>query len=143
MPVFAGWVFNGFDTTRKRRTSAEMQAGVNPGEKEMIQADRTMHDRVSSAISEDLVGALCKTITRYKPVAAGLPKGYQVGDIEDANVLIQNSLWLSVPLGDLAEHDQVVTLRDRRRWADNQLEQIELFKKKFGEAAGRVARICV
>jgi len=143
MPVFAGWVFNGFDTARKRRTTAEIQAGVDPGEKEMIQADRTMHDRVSTAIADDLVAALRKTITRYDPVAAGLPEKYQVGDIEDANVLIQNSLWLSAPLGDLDQHEQVVTLRDRRKWADNQLEQIHLFKQKFREAAGRVARICV
>lgn len=143
MPVFAGWIFNGFDTARKRRTTAEIRAGVDPGDKEMIQADRTMHDRVTAAISDDLVGALRRSITRYDPIAAGLPEGFRVGDIEDANVLIQNSLWLSVPLSDLDKHEQVVSLRDRRKWADNQLEQIQLFQQKFGEAAQRIARVCV
>jgi cellulose biosynthesis protein BcsQ len=141
-PVFAGWIFNGFDTARKRRTAEEIRAGVDPGEKEMIQADRTMHDRVETAIADDLVNALRTSITRYEPVAANLPRGYRVGDIEDANVLIQNSLWLSVPLSDLNQHEQVVSLRDRRKWADNQIEQINLFRQKFGEAAENVVRIC-
>src|SRR4029077_10822605 len=33
-PVFAGWIFNGFDTARKRRAFA---VGAPTGEKEMIQ----------------------------------------------------------------------------------------------------------
>jgi chromosome partitioning protein len=142
MPVFAGWIFNGFDTARKRRTPSEIRDGIDPGEKEMIQADRTMHDRVAKAITEDLVGALRQTTSRYDPIATGLPENFRVGDIEDANVLIQNSLWLSVPLSDLDQHEQVVTLRDRRKWADNQFEQIRLFRQKFNEAADRIARIC-
>jgi hypothetical protein len=30
-----------------------------------------------------------------------------------------------VPLGDLDRHEQVVSLRDRKKWADNQVEQSE------------------
>jgi hypothetical protein len=101
-----------------------------------------MHDRVSAAIADDLVGVLRTSITRYGPVADELAGDFQVGDIEDGNVLIQNSLWLNVPLGDLNQHAQVVSLRDRRKWADNQIEQINLFKKKFGEVARRVVDIC-
>jgi len=142
-PVFAGWIFNGFDTARKRRSSAEIAADVDPGEKKMIQADRTMHARVASAIMEDLVTPLRKAITHYNPVANNLPENFRVGDIEDANVLIQNSLWLSVPLGDLDQHDQVVSLRDRRKWAENQLEQIKLFQDKFTEAATQIITACV
>lgn len=142
-PVFAGWIFNGFDTARKRRTSAEIEAGVTLGEKEMIQADRTMHGRVASAIADDLVTPLRRAITTYNPIADGLPDTFRVGDIEDANVLIQNSLWLSVPLSDLHLHEQVVTLRDRRKWAENQVEQIQLFERKFGETAQHIIRVCV
>jgi len=142
-PVFAGWVFNGFDTLRHRRTSQEVAAGAPLGAKEMVQADRTMHDRVVSAITDDLVASLQKRITNYDPIATGLPANYRVGDIEDANVLIQNSLWLNVPLGDLDQHEQVVSLRDRAKWAENQLEQIRLFKQKFGEFAVEVMRVCV
>jgi cellulose biosynthesis protein BcsQ len=142
-PVFAGWIFNGFDTARRRRTSAEIDAGVQLGEKEMIQADRTMHSRVATAVADDLVASLRRAITSYNPVAAGLPDNFRIGDIEDANVLIQNSLWLNVPLSDLHRHEQVVTLRDRRKWAENQVEQIQLFGRKFGEAAAHVISVCV
>lgn len=141
-PVFAGWVFNGFDTARKRRSREEIDAGVGLGEKEMVQADRTMHERVAKAITEDLVAPLNSSINHYAPVAEGLPENFRIGDIEDANVLVQNSLWLNVPLGDLAQHQQVSILRDRSSWADNQLEQIRLFKQKFQEAAAQVMCNC-
>jgi hypothetical protein len=141
-PVFAGWIFNGFDTARERRTSAEIARGVAPGNKKMIQADRTMHDYLSGAISEKLVDALKRDITTYVPIASGAVSGYRIGDIEDANVLIQNSLFLNVPLGDLDRHEQVASLRDRKKWADNQVEQIKLLKGKFAEAANNIIKIC-
>ena len=53
-PVFAGWVFNGFDTARKRRTRSEIEGGVPKGDKEMIQADETMHNKISEAVKSDI-----------------------------------------------------------------------------------------
>ena len=141
-PRFAGGVFNGFDTARARRTSAEIAQGLPPGEKKMIQADKTMHDHVAQAIKEKLVDILQREIRNYSPVAAEARPNYRIGDIEDANVLIQNSLWLNVPLGDLDKHEQVVSLRDRKKWADNQIEQIQLLKGKFSEAAENIIRVC-
>jgi chromosome partitioning protein len=57
--------------------------------------------------------------------------------------LIRSSLWLNVPLGDLDRHEQVVSLRDRKKWADNQVEQIKLLKNKFAEAANNIVKLCV
>ena len=108
----------------------------------MIQADRTMHNRVAEAIRDDLVKNLRK-ITDYVPIAPGLPVNYQIGDIEDANVLIQNSLWLNVPIGMLYRHEQVVSLQDRRRWAHNQVEQIDLIREKFDATAAYIETVCV
>lgn len=142
-PIFAGWIFNGFDTAKKRRSHEEITAKAPLGEKEMIQADRTMHERVSLAIKDDLVGNLQRKITAFLPIANGLPENFQIGDIEDANVLIQNSLWLSVPLGQLDKHKQVTSLQDRTNWARNQLEQIELIRGKFDQTASLVETICV
>jgi chromosome partitioning protein len=142
-PSFAGWIFNGFDTTRERRTTEEVRKGVALGDKKMIQADKTMHERISKAVLDDLVKPLKTHITHYIPVVENLPDLSQMGDIEDANVLIQNSLWLSVPLGQLGNHEQVVSLRDRRKWAENQIEQIKLFDSKFGELAENVIVSCV
>jgi cellulose biosynthesis protein BcsQ len=141
-PVFAGWIFNGFDTARKRRDPGEILANAPLGEKEMIQADRTMHGRISLAISDDLVAPLLK-ISGFGAIASGLPANYRIGDIEDANVLIQNSLWLNVPIGRLDAYDQVVSLQDRRRWATNQVEQIQLIRDKFDATAKLIEQVCV
>ena len=142
-PVFAGWIFNGFDTARKRRNPVAIALDAPMGEKEMIQADRTMHNRISDAIRDDLVKNLSKNIKSFSPIAAGIPVGSQIGDIEDANVLIQNSLWLNVPLGQLHSFEQVVSLQDRTKWAWNQLEQIKLIREKFDATAQAVEKICI
>jgi cellulose biosynthesis protein BcsQ len=143
MPVFAGWIFNGFDTARRRRTPEQIAAGAPVRDKTMIQADSTMHDRVAKAVRYDLVDRLRASITGYIPVATMPSQDFRIGDIEDANVLIQNSLWLNVPIGQLHEHNQVVTLQDRRQWAWNQLEQIRLIRDKFNETALMITNICV
>ncbi len=85
-PVFAGWVFNGFDTARKRRSQSDILHGAALGEKEMIQADRTMHDKVRNAIVQDLVKIVKTNVTSFDPVAQGLRKDddFRIGDIEDA-----------------------------------------------------------
>ena len=145
-PVFAGWIFNGFDTARKRRSPQEIAVDAPSGEKEMIQADLTMHDRVSKAITDDLVVKLQRGITGFQPVAPGLNGEYRIGDIEDANVLIQNiqnSLWLNVPIGQLDNYEQVVSLQDRRKWARNQAEQIKLIREKFDATAQIIQQVCV
>jgi len=141
-PVFAGWVFNGFDSVRKRRTAQEIQTGTPAGEKQMVQADRTMHDHLERAIEKDLVQKLSASIQGYVPVLSTLPENHRIGDVEDANVLIQNSLWLNVPLGYLDAHEQVVSLQDRRKWAANQVEQILLLRGKFEAMANLVVFNC-
>lgn len=143
-PVFAGWIFNGFDTARRRRNPSEMEINAPVKEKEMIKADKTMHDHVESAIKEKLADSLVSKINGiYDPVARGLPKNYRIGDIEDANVLIQNSLWLNVPLGKLDEHRQLDDLQDRGPWSRNQLDQIKLIRMKFDQAANIIAQVCI
>lgn len=141
-PTFAGWIFNGFDTSRARRTNEEIDADVVK-DKQMHQADRTMHDHLAKAVSEKLVSSLRHNIKSYDPVAKfKRDSNYRIGDIEDANVLIQNSLWLNVPIGRLVEHEQVTDLRDRRKWASNQLEQINLIGDKFSDAATNIIKLC-
>ena len=142
-PVFAGWIFNGFDTARRRRTQLEMVASAPAGDKQMIRADQTMHGRISSAIKNDLVGSIQSKVKTFFPVASGLPVGFQIGDIEDANVLIQNSLWLNVPIGQLDSFQQVISLQDRSQWAANQIENIQLIRKKFDSTAALIENVCV
>jgi cellulose biosynthesis protein BcsQ len=142
-PRFAGWVFNGFDTGRQRRTPSEIGANAPMKSQQMVQADRTMHERLVAAIKDDLVAKLKSGITGYASVAAVRPTNYMVGDIEDANVLIQNSLWLNVPLGQLDKYQQVASLQDRRQWAHNQVDQIRLLRSKMDDLAAEVEHTCV
>ena len=141
-PVFAGWVFNGFDTARHRRSPEAMQRGDALGEKKMMKADSTMHDRIVKAVRDDLVGKVTEKIVGFDPVCKGLPTNWLIGDVEDANVLVQNSLWLNVPLGQLEYHRQVSSLQNRTQWAQNQIEQIKLMDSKFNELADNVIRCC-
>ncbi|MBD4569354.1 transcriptional regulator, partial [Xanthomonas citri pv. citri] len=107
------------------------------------QADRTLHERLGRAVNEALVVPLREKIRDYQAVLEGLPKNFQVGNIEDANVLIQNSIWLSVPLGELEKHNQVASLIARRAWNDTQIKQIRLFKEKFNENATMLITMCL
>jgi hypothetical protein len=66
---------------------------------------------IVKAIREDLVQTLKQKINGYSPVAEESIDAYLIGDIEDANVLIQNSLWLNVPIGQLEHHQQVSIYR--------------------------------
>lgn len=142
-PTFAGWIFNGFDTARERRTGEEMETGVAPKEKKMMKADETFYNSLKDAIDTDLIGKLNTLIRNYSPVAAGLGTNHKVGDIEDANVLIQNSLWQSVPLGQLHNFQQVKSLNNRTNWAQNQVEQIALLRQKMEELADNIIRVCI
>ena len=141
-PAFAGWIFNGFDTARRRRTHVQVQANAPLGPREMAQADQTVHDHIAVAVQDTLLDPL-KTITTHSAVANGLPSNARIGDIEDANVLAQNSLWQNVPLGQLDNFRQLTSLQDRSSWAANQIDQIRLLNTKFDDLAQQVQAICV
>lgn len=142
-PKYAGWVFNGFDTARERRTAAEIAADAPVGQKRMMRADQTMHERLVEAIGHLQTTLSNGVISYYRPIAQNGAPNTQIGDIEDANVLIQNSLWLHVPLGELENHQQVVSLDARSNWRPNQIEQIQLLRAKFAEMAQNIINICI
>jgi chromosome partitioning protein len=142
-PVFAGWIFNGFDTARARRTKLEIESGVPVKERQLVRADETFKERLVKGITDDLAGKLTVDNLGYNGVANGLPGDFLIGDIEDANVLIQNSLWQNVPLGQLHTVQQLTNLQDRTAWIWNQRQQIDLLRSKFDELCIRIESVCV
>ncbi|WP_210413760.1 ParA family protein [Leptospira yasudae] len=143
LPKFAGWVFNGFDTARRRRSQSQIAANSPMLDRAMNRADETMHERLVRAVNEDLITPLRAELGRYfDPIALHLPNNLRIGDIEDANVLIQNSLWQNVPLGQLSRFQQIEDLQNRNNWAQNQLDQITLIGNKFSELSDNVINIC-
>ena len=142
-PAFAGWVFNGFDTARQRRSQAELDAGVAPKERQIVQADRAFRNRLSEAVTDDLANTVEKALVGYNGVALHLHEPYLIGDIAETNVLIQNSLWQNVPLGQLDTVRQLTELQERTGWSQTQSEQIILLRSKFEELSQRIESICV
>jgi len=133
-PKYAGWIFNAFDEAKKRNSEDETKV--------MVQADKAYHDRLKSAMKDKLVSALKKGITTYEPLATNLMDS-AMGEVDDANILIQNSFWLNVPIGQLAHHKQVRDLNDKGSWAGNQQNQIKTIRKRFEELAKNVIKVCV
>jgi len=136
-PIFGGWIFNGFDTAKKRNSLSDT--------KEMILADKTHFGRIKLAIQTDLIQVLRnkKDILTYDAVAVDVENGDAIGDIEDMNVLIQNSLWQNVPVSKLNTVKQITDLQARNAWAANQLDQIQRLGIKFDELAKKTIQICV
>lgn len=127
-PKFAGWIFNGFDTRGTASAS---------GDKPYVKADTIHANNIMSSIEQNIV----KNPEIH--CAPTLPDGARIGDIEDMNVLVQNSIWQSVPVAKLADFRPLKSLQDKGSWAQNQRAQIDLLARKFDEAAQNIITHCV
>ncbi|RKH34925.1 transcriptional regulator [Corallococcus praedator] len=128
-PKFAGWVFNGFDT----------RAG------NVVRADQVHKDRLTQAIRDDLVAKLNNAAPTlgYNPIPSNLPGDFCVGTTEDMNVLVQNSIWQSVPVGRLDKVQQLMDLQNKRGWAPQQLDQIKKIRGAYDKMAKNVIKVCI
>lgn len=120
-PKFAGWIFNGFDMRKDN----------------FVKADQIHHDKISESIAKDLVVKLAQSVCHR------LPTNYMVGQIEDMNVLVQNSMWQNVPVSQLANFRPIKNLQDRGNWAPNQLDQIGSLGGRFNELAENIINFCI
>ncbi|MFP2958249.1 ParA family protein [Myxococcus sp. 1LA] len=127
-PKFAGWIFNGYDTR-----------GGN-----VVRADQVHKDRIVQAIKDDLVAKITHADSKisYNPIPNNLPADYCIGSTEDMNVLVQNSLWQSVPIGRLDKVRQLMNLQDKRSWAPDQEKQIKTLRAAYDQMATNVIAIC-
>ncbi len=120
-PKFAGWIFNGYDTLGGK----------------YVKADKIHHDDIAKSISENIISP------GKIQVAMGLPLDSRIGEIEDMNVLIQNSMWQNAPVSQLEDYSPLKTLQNKGSWSGNQRYQINLFKEKFEEIADNIINVCV
>ena len=116
---FAGWIFNGFD----------VRAG------NYVKADGVHRENIEKSISNHILE------NKFIPKPSTLETP-MVGEIEDMNVLVQNSIWLNVPVSDLQNHKPIRNLTSQGAWAKNQIDQIKLLKSKFSELAKNVMSTC-
>lgn len=120
-PKFAGWVYNGFDTQKDN----------------IVKADYIHYQEIIKSISEELIN---NDNIGKSPI---LPSSYKAGEIEDMNVLIQNSIWQSIPVASLKDYRPMKTLQDKGSWAPRQLKLIEKLDIRFMELADNVIASCI
>ncbi|MBB3610942.1 AAA family ATPase [Rhizobium sp. BK602] len=107
-PQYAGWIFNGFDTRSNK----------------MLRADQAHYKSIESA-NLALVSDLKNNIGTYNAVLDFDLSGYNIGKVEDMNVIIQNSLWQSIPAHRMDSHLQVKNLTgDKQKWSKSQMKLI-------------------
>lgn len=122
-PVFAGWIYNGFDTR---------SGGIVP-------ADRAHQTKIEEAVADDLVVPLQKNGL----VASTIVGSFQVGDIEDMNVLAQNSLHQSVPVSQLLNFRPVTNAKASGGWSQSQRQLVETLSGKFSSLADSIEANCL
>lgn len=122
-PRFAGWIFNGYDTRSLK----------------MLRADQAHYQNINGANSK-LATVLREGIVSYNAVQdSQADGGYNIGKVEDMNVLIQNSLWLNVPVSKLDQHQQVKSLTgDKQKWSDAQLVLIGKVREQIDAITDRI-----
>jgi len=120
-PKFAGWIFNGYDTLNGN----------------YVQADKIHHDNIATSIQENIIS------NPNIVSATGLPQNSKVGEIEDMNVLVQNSTWQNTPVSQLETYHPLQKLQRRVNWSKSQIAQIRMLGHKFEEIADSIINICV
>jgi chromosome partitioning protein len=119
-PRYAGWIFNGDDTRSGK----------------LLRADAAHYSNIDKANSI-LARTLKDKINNYDAVIG--KDNFNIGNVEDINVLIQNSLWQNVPAAKLAQHLQVRNLtRDKQKWSDVQLVLIDKVSKQINAIPDRI-----
>jgi chromosome partitioning protein len=124
-PKFSGWIFNGFDTR----------------EKKMLRADQAHYQNIEKA-NNSLADSLIKSVKSYNAVRDPGELGFNIGQVEDMNVLIQNSLWLNVPAAKLDQHLQVQNLTgNKQKWSAAQLKLIGIVRDQINGIADNVLKL--
>jgi cellulose biosynthesis protein BcsQ len=121
-PQYAGWIFNGYDTRSKK----------------MLRADQAHYANIEEA-NKSLAADLNKNIKGYNAVVGAFGPSFNVGKVEDMNVLIQNSLWMSVPTSKLEAYGQVKGLAgDKQKWSESQITLIGKVKNQIDAMADSI-----
>jgi len=114
-PKFGGMVYNGFD----------MRGG------NYVKADKIQLDNLKKSINNHFLN------NQKIQCASNINNGI-IGEIEDMNVLIQNSIWQSIPIRGLSNVRPLKTLQEKGSWASNQIQQIKDIGTSFNEIAKKI-----
>ena len=124
MPKFGGWIFNGFDTRRR------------DGLKHEVGADAEHHREIVSAITTTMIPQL-QAIDTYDAVP-GFIEVEPVAKIEDLNVMAPDSIIQNVPIKYLHLERPTRVLRDRHKWAPNQVDLMQEMAVEYDSLATHI-----
>ncbi|WP_247893720.1 ParA family protein [Azospirillum endophyticum] len=121
-PQFSGWIFNGYDTRSRK----------------MLRADQAHYHNIDES-NNRLAENLNQHVKSYAAVREIDGESYNIGKVEDMNVLMQNSLWLNVPAAKLDQHKQVKNLTgDKQKWSEAQLKLIGKVRRQINAIADKI-----
>lgn len=124
MPKFGGWIFNGFDTRRRK------------GVKHEVGADAVHHRSINHAIHSSMIPQL-KGIGSYNAVSAFAGKD-AVALIEDLNVMAPDSIIQNIPIRYLSRYRPTNALRGRGQWAQNQTDLMNEMAREYDSLAQHI-----
>lgn len=127
MPRFGGWVFNGFDTRKKRNANVKTKLG----------ADEAQFGEVKKSIEERLIRSLSQSITPYNAVPDFI-KINPIAEIEDLNVMAPDSIVQNVPIKYLKEKKPTRENYSSGKWASNQIDLMNEMDKEYDKMADYV-----
>jgi chromosome partitioning protein len=120
-PKFAGWIFNGFDTTTRSYAGRRMNG-----------ADRAQYEKVKTSIETRLIGGLRDRIDSYNAIPSFL-RAEPIASIEDLNVMAPDSIIQNTPIKLLSKSKPTRESLAAAKWAPN---QIDLMKRMDAEYDG-------
>jgi chromosome partitioning protein len=126
-PKFGGWIFNGFDT-RKRN-----------GVTHKVGADAEHHKTIIEAVKNTLIPPLKKNIGSYMSIPNFVSE-FEVGGIEDLNVMAPDSIIQNIPIAYLSKVKPTNALRGRGQWATNQIDLMNRMAGEYSKIADYVVK---
>ncbi|MBA2847165.1 cellulose biosynthesis protein BcsQ [Methanococcus maripaludis] len=121
-PKFGGWIFNGFDTRKKRNSTQIVETG----------ADKALHKEIIKAVKYNLIPLLSK-IKSYNCVPDFVSEN-AIAKIEDMNVMAPDSIVQGIPFKNLPKARPTRDL-EKGAWAKNQRDLMFKMDKEFDKLA--------
>lgn len=107
-PKFGGWIFNGFDTKKKRNASEILKTG----------ADQAQFKKVQGSINDKLIPRL-REIESYSSIPDFVSQA-PIASVEDLNVVAPDSIVQNIPIKYLSQSSPTRENVGRGSWSRNQ-----------------------
>lgn len=122
-PKFGGWIFNGFDTRRKRGETVASKTG----------ADQAQFLKIRDSICNNLISRLHQ-IKAYSAVPNFISQD-PIANIEDMNVMAPDSIVQNIPIKYLSQAKPTSDSLVRGSWSDNQIALMDKMDKEYDKLA--------